>query len=377
MPFSSLLGESLLMLQQEHATPCISVIVDQERLSPDRSTNKTRVEHVIEDAAHYAAGVFPEKEAQTLIEKMYSLLKKIDFLHSDSGIGLYVSKNISHLEKFPFHVDTKVIVENSFETRELLYKINYSQPYYVLSLTEQGARFFEARLDELQEIKNGGLPDRFIDLYQYNKPSQSTSYAGKAHVKSFEKDKQVLKKFRMADHLRRLDRHLEKYRVGYSPMVAAGTQRIVAQFKKTTKHPEQIVGVVNGNYTHLNKNSLGKIAWPLAKEGFDKKWNEYVLKMEEKIGEGYATDGISDCWKTVEEGNGAVLLVEKDYRQPGFICEDPYRLYLKAPKRNHDILPDAVDELIERTIKKNGRVYFFNNDALKNHKRVALIKRYR
>ena len=78
MPFSSLLGESLLMLQQERATPCISVIVDQERLSPDRSTNKTRVEHVIEDAAHYAAGVFPEKEAQTLIEKMYSLFKKID-----------------------------------------------------------------------------------------------------------------------------------------------------------------------------------------------------------------------------------------------------------------------------------------------------------
>jgi hypothetical protein len=137
------------------------------------------------------------------------------------------------------------------------------------------------------------------------------------------------------------------------------------------------VGTINGNYTHLNKKSLGKIAWPLAKEALEKKWREYVLKMEERIGEGLATDGITNCWKTVEEGNGAILLVEKEYKQTGFICEDPYRLYLKTPLRKHDILPDAVDELIERTLKKNGRVFFLEKGALSRHKKVALIKRYR
>ena len=93
--------------------------------------------------------------------------------------------------------------------------------------------------------------------------------------------------------------------------------------------------------------------------------------------EGLAVTGLTNCWRSVEEGNGETLLVESDFYKSGFIAEDPYHLYIKPPKRKHTILKDAVDELIERTLRKRGRVIFLNNGSLKEHQHIALINRYR
>ena len=377
MSFTKLLGEDLLALQNERAQPCVSVVVPQEKIVPEKSANKKTVELAIEDASQYLLGHFSSKTSESLIKKLYKLFDETDFLRPENGIGYYVSENIMHEEKFPFTVKPKIIIENSFQTRELLRKVNYERLYYVLALTESGARFFEGRIDLLDEIKNGGVPMKFMDLYQYTKPSRSSSYSGSAHVKSFEKDKQETERIRLKEQLIHLDRVLDKYRMSGTPTVLAGTERIVSLFKNNTHFPKSIIGCIKGNYTHLNKNSLAKLSWDIAKEYLENEWSLLSMQMEEKLGAGLAVSGLSNCWRSVEEGNGETLIVENDFSKPGFLAENPYHLFIKPPKRSHVVLPDAVDELIERTLRKRGQVVFLNNGALKDHQHIALINRYR
>jgi hypothetical protein len=377
MPFAKLLGEELLALQNERAKPCVSVIVPQEKILPEKAANKKIVESAIEDASQYLLGHFSSETSASLIKKLYNLFDETDFLHNESGIGYYVSENVAHIEKFPFSVKPKIIIEDSFQTRELLRKINYGQLYYVLTLTEKGAHFFEGRIEALDEIKNSGIPMRFLDLFQYSKPSRSSSYAGSAHVKSFEKDKHELEQIRLREQIIHLDRVLDKFRMNGTPTILAGTDRIISLFKNNTHFPKSIIGSIKGNYTHLNKNSLAKLSWVITREYLEKEWVLLSKQMEEKLGVGLAVKGLTNCWRSVEEGNGETLFVESDYSKPGFLAEDPYHLFVKPPRRDHVVLQDAVDELIERTIKKRGRVVFLNNGTLKDHQQIALINRYR
>ena len=84
-----------------------------------------------------------------------------------------------------------------------------------------------------------------------------------------------------------------------------------------------------------------------------------VKEFEEKIGEGLGLSGIQDTWTAAREGKAFKLLVEKDYRQPGFIlAENEYHLYLHPPKKTYKVLADAVDDIIETVLEKKRLCLF-------------------
>jgi hypothetical protein len=68
--------------------------------------------------------------------------------------------------------------------------------------------------------------------------------------------------------------------------------------------------------------------------------------------------------------------VEKDYKSPGFTESGSNELYLRPPQKAHRILADAVDDIIECVLEKNGQVFFVEDGMLKDYQRIALITRY-
>ena len=56
--------------------------------------------------------------------------------------------------------------------------------------------------------------------------------------------------------------------------------------------------------------------------------------------------------------------------------KDAYCLYLRPPQKPHKVLADAVDDVIEMVLEKNGQIFFVDNGMLKDYQRVALITRY-
>ena len=87
-------------------------------------------------------------------------------------------------------------------------------------------------------------------------------------------------------------------------------------------------------------------------------------------------EGILSVWDAVTEGRGLTLLLERDYHIQGFLQETSEILHLKPPKEPHIVLNDAVNELINRTLEKNGKLILVENGMLRNHQHVGLITRY-
>ncbi|MGZ8558610.1 MAG: baeRF3 domain-containing protein [Chitinophagaceae bacterium] len=372
----NLTGEDLLMLQNAKGNICVSIVVPTHRISPGRRADKLVIEKTIDKAKQLLHYKYPGQQIEPLLSSMDELFQGIDFLHSGEGIGLYISSNVKLSVQFPFPVEEKVLVADNFELRDLLYKFKYANPYLVLVLTENRGRLYEGSWNNLFEIKDNNFPMEYQDDYEYAKPVHSSSYAGYSHVKDFEKDKSELEVIRFRDFFKKMDKLLDNYLVKEKSLIIMGVEKELSLFSGISGHSKNIVDKIKGSHNYDNEKKLADIAWPAMRTNLENEWKKLVKEFEEKIGEGLGVTGIQDIWSAVKEGKAFKLLVEKDYKMPGFLTNNEYHLYVKPPKKRHKVIPDAVDDIIEMVMEKNGHVFFVDNGFLKDYNRMALIKRY-
>lgn len=363
-------------LRRQKGNICVSVIVPTHRLSPERQTDRLTVHDALNRAKEILTSNYSASETSTILRHMNELYQETDFTHNMSGIGYYVSAAVKRSIRFSFPVEENVMVNDHFELRELIYRDSYAGPYWVLLLTEQGGRLFSGNWDNLAEIKNKQFPMVFTDDFVYAKPAHKASYAGSAHVKNFEKDKSETEAIRLTEFFRILDKALESHVRNNIPLVVMGVEKELSAFCAISKHNPQIAGKITGSYGHLNDKELADLAWPVARQHFEDNWKSLTKEFEEKTGEGLGISGIQSVWNAACEGKALRLLVEKDYRRQGFLAEDEKHLYLRPPARTKRVVPDAVEEVIETVLEKNGMVDFVDNGMLKDHQRIAMITRY-
>ena len=376
MTTGALIGEALLKLQNEIGNICISVIIPTHRTSPDRRSDQLNAKRGIEKAEQLLKMKYSLDIVSLLMKKLHELFLQIDFDHNEDGLGLFVSSNIQLHISFPFPVEEKVVVGDSFEIRDVLYKVNYSNPYYTLLLTEKGVHLFEGSGKELHEIKDKNFPAEYEEEYSYNLPSSRAAHAGYAHTKSFEKDKSELEEIRFKNFFHQIDKRLNDYLAGNEALIVLGVKKELGYVENISKHVKLIAGKIPGSYSHDNLTQLSDLVWPVMYAYLQNERTKLINEFKEKIGSHLGISGIQDVWSAAMEGKAFKLLIEKDYRCPGFLDENNYHLYLRPPQKPHKVLADAVDDLIELVLKKEGRVFFVDNGLLKDYERIALITRY-
>ncbi|WP_026898252.1 baeRF3 domain-containing protein [Daejeonella oryzae] len=363
-------------MQKEKGSICVSVIVPTHRLSPERRADQLEVEKAIKKAKDLLTSKFKNSDIKQLQQSLDDLFESIDFTKNLEGLGIYVSPKINRAVHFPFPVEEKIMVAHKFEMRELLYYSSYEQSYMVLLLSEKGLKLFEGSWDELNEIEDQNFPKEYVEEYDYSTPSRGTSFAGQAQLKSFEKDKGELESIRFKDFFKSADELLTEYLKPDKALILMGVEKELAWFEKITKHSQNIINKIQGSYNYSNPKELSDIVWPVMREHLDQEKELLIKEYSEKIGEEMGVSGIQDIWQSAQEGKAFKLLVEKDYRCPGYVDTDEYLLYLDQPETPHKVLDDAVDELIELVLQKNGQVYFTENNQLKDFGRMLLITRY-
>lgn len=366
----------LNMLQNDTSGLCISIIGSTHQLSPERRTDPQQLENTINQVkAELQEKYGNTPEVAALLQGIDELYSQIDFNHNGPGIGLFVSQNVKIVIRFFFPVRQRVLTGRSFDIRDLVYQSNYSLPYIVLTLSKKEAKLFTGQLNELTEITDTNFPHLNNAEYEYSKPSRGSSYVGHSFVKEFEKDKSVMEEIRIKQFFKETDGLLKGYKANQVPLITTGESKDLSYFSQITEH--NIACNIPGNYITYNPHELGALTWKAMKLHLDNKKEKLINDLREKKGERPAVTGIQNIWKAVMDGRGFKLLVEKDYHRTGYTeINNDYDLWLHPPKEQHNVLSDAVNDLIELMLKKNGEVIFFETDALREYNGMALITRY-
>ncbi len=360
-------------LIQERNDWCVSVIIPTHRTSPDRRVDSEVLNKSIRHAKSIINGKNPPVAITTMLTaSLDRLAHEFDPVHAIDGLGLFVSPETARLVFFPFPVKEKIIVDNTFEVRDLYYLEQFSKPYYVLQLTKDEAHLFLMETGAVaREVTNTYFPMKNEQEYEYSRSSLGTSYgfAGKG----FEKDKSIVNKTRLESFYKEVAQNVMPYTKA-GDLLISGAKHILTGFDALRDRRLKIKGRITGNFKELN--DLIDHARTTYYECKQHEIQMIIDSLKEMIGTKRVAHGVRNVWSAAIAGKGDTLLVEKDLRNEGIALPDGGLANLTDNLLIKNTRTDKVDHIIDTILDKGGKVIFTEENQLADYDHIALILRY-
>jgi hypothetical protein len=360
--------QDLRRLQLYRGAPLLSIIAKTHRHSPENQQDPILMGNLVKEAverlSHHVGGATLRQWEQWVNEEV----AKIDWQHTQDGLVLFVGEGVREHHKVPFAVDSRVVVDDTFATRDLVRALNRAQRYLVLVLSEKPTRLYHAFRDQLEEITTGGFP------MEHNAQGGSAPLPGGRGVNA-----SAIRDARHRQFFRTVDDALTNLEMEDPlPIVVVGVDRYQAFFREVSRHRDRICGSVIGSHDSTTAPELAKLAWPQVRQWLNDERVRVIEDLDAAAGSARLADTLDDVWRAAHEGRVRTLVVEDNYKQPG-VLRDEEGLTLEpvdavTDEPNH--IDDAIDDVIETVLLFGGDVTFVPDGSLDNYKRVAAILRY-
>ena len=356
----------ILPLRQIKSYPSVTITLPTHRAKPENRQDPIRVRNLVKQASDRLIQELGKRQSDALITRLEKLASKVDYPHTLDGLALFVNANIDRAIYLPFALKERVVVDETFYTRDLVFAMNRTPRYWVLALSEKPTRLYEGTGENLIELQEDGFP-----LIHEGPGGEQPLPGGYGIEKSTHRDERHRQFFRMVDNALKplmADDPL--------PLVVVGVERFLSFFNEVTSHREAILTTVTGSHDKTPPHELADLVWPLVEANLAEERRKVLLELDKAVGERKYVSTAEEVWRLAKEGRGHLLLVEKDFHFPARIDDSGMHITPADNADDPDVIDDAVDEIIETVMSKQGHVVFVDNGQLEKHRRIALILRY-
>jgi hypothetical protein len=353
-------------LQSVRAYPCLTITLPTHRTAPDNRQDPIRVKNLVSEAASRLQNEISRRDLAPLLQRLDALTAEIDYRYTLDGLVLAVNQDMARQYVLPFPLVERVVVDETFFTRDLVRALNRTRRYWVLSLSEQPTRLYSATREHLEEIVNADFP-----MNHTGPGGEAPLPAGLGINSSSHRDERLRQFFRAVDNALRPLRLEDPL-----PLAIVGIDRHQAAFREVSRQGDDIIASVQGSYDSATAHDLGRLVWPSVSDGFTVRRRQVLDDLATAVGAHRSVSTLGEVWRHTAMGRGDLLLVEDGYHEPARLTADGQLELDIEDATAPDVLDDAVDEVITMALQKGGRVAFVEDGELSLHRRIALILRY-
>lgn len=285
--------------------------------------------YLTEDTARYknllkkVKNEVPERDFELIrslpaFERLLHLREETDFwADRREGLAIFAAGETLITVDLPASCSEYVAIGNTARVLPLLVLHSYNQAYNLLAVAAHEPVLYSGDMYGLKhsDIDLPISPEEALQLDELFSQSNTVrrvtgsginlSPRGRGDVKEAGKEER-LKFFRLIDHTlltgNRIDPSL--------PLLLAGTEEDVADYKSVSRYPQVMDAYVNGNHTETSSGELHRLAWPLIESG---RINGDITRLEETIrenlGTGLASNDVEVIKRAAVEGRVDSLLV--------------------------------------------------------------------
>ncbi len=343
---------------------CVSAILHTERGFQDHKKTSAKfkeVEQAIEDQ------LLPLSDKDTVkqyLARFEALTSELDFAQSKDGFGVYMDETSGVVVHFSFAVESKVIVDKSFEIRDVLFGLSRPTPYYVLVLGKEDARLYDGLGDKITQVSD--RMDLSPEERIYDDPNGSWTYS-----KSRTETNTYHTFLDQIDDL--LGLYLSRKK---QPFLLVGPEADINYFSNHTKHEDLLAGKLSGSFDHVSAEKVYAEIETLVDELSHRKVAEAIEQLENAGGQSTRAQGIQAVWPLACEGRVGTLIIERNYRQSGYSSEEDMTLFLEETESATVFHKDAIDDLAEKVLHLHGKVLFADEGSMDAFGHVAALLRY-
>ena len=338
--------------------PAVTLLLRNDR--PDRSG---RLDALFAEVESRLSLELEPAEVMARIRDLVELAETVDEDRGQSAIALFASADHRAASRLPEPVEDRVVVDDTFATRDLVRAWLRSPSYLVVVLADPGARLFLGRGRVVREAADRWFPVR-ADR------SDGPSERGRRHDPGIEREQRRTRLFR------EVDLGLDEYGPeATGPVFVLGARERAAAFVAASRHRRRIAGVVSrGLPSGETMAHVARTVWPAVEDWLARRQEEAILELEEAMGARRLAAGIDEVWSLARDGRGDLLVVEEGFALAARADGD--RLERVEDPRVPGVVDDVVDEVIEAVMNRGGRVAIVADGTLDDRDRIALKLRY-
>jgi hypothetical protein len=366
---------------------CISLYMPTHRLGREQQQNPIRLKNLLAETETKLLGNgLRRTEVQKLMRPAEELLWDKDFWrHQGEGLAIFLSNDFSAIYRLPTEFEELLIIANNFHIKPLVPLLGRIGKFYILGLSLNHVRLFEATPDTIDEVKLNfptsmdealwmDEPERYLNLHSGSvSTSQARGGSGIFHGHGIgdEEKKNILRFFQTVNE--GLNALIEDKT---PPMILAGVDFLLPIYRQATTYNNLLEDAVIGNPDREDLKELHKEAWKIVRPIFEESQKKAFEKFEQLSGQQsvLATSDLAEAVKAATFGQIETLFVPLGVQMWGRYDAGNNKVILEAEPgpENEDLLDYAVSE----TMMNSGQVFAVPREQIPGDGELAAILRY-
>lgn len=345
--------------QRTKHSPCVSLLMP---FNP-KMTTKSDIDKVIARLAKQVESGFNTKyssvEVAALQYRLLSVFQSLDYGSFKQSIAVFVSTGTSKLYYLDFAVEEKVIIDDSFEIRDLLYGKKDLHKYLIIVLGKERSQVFIGNTTQFLCIESITLNHAIVN--QNKGDSKSTWHGDK---------KKLYQQF-----LHHVDNSLSIILPAYRmPLFVIGTAKLVDDFLSITAFSNHILSSIVVDHDAVSEQSVRSIIQPYVADWKKVKEQDLLQKLHIAKASRALAQGIDEVRTAAAKKQGLLLAVEKNLICPAADDEsDGTNCFHGETKQSPLREQDLVDQIIEQVLQNGGDIEFVDEGVLYRYSFIALI----
>ncbi|WP_328316036.1 baeRF3 domain-containing protein [Streptomyces sp. NBC_00388] len=379
METNALTPALLQSLRKKQPHPVVSVSMPTHRREPDNAQDAVRLRNLVSEAgrridALAEAGEPVSREVRTALRTQLDRAHaEVDLRYSLDGLVIFASTDEYQTWVLPRGVPERVVISDSYLTRNLVAARARATPYWVLAVAANRATLWHGSPGTVREHTGNGFPvtpdEVQTDVEREERIGDVASTFQDEETRRFLRDVDS----RLAAVLAATPRPL--YVVGLAPALSlladVGTATGDAAGRVLTG------GLVNGPGPELYKELE-----PSLRETRQRIAERTAERLDAARSRRTFAAGLDEVWESVREGRVALVAVEENFQRTVRVKDGHL---VPAGPQDPDAAPlpdgetvreDIVDELVELALDTGAEVVFVRDDTLADHDRIAADLRY-
>lgn len=366
---------------------CVSLFIPTHRLGREQQQDPIRLKNLLAEAeTKLLANGIRRPEVRKLMEPAEQLLWNRDFWqHQGDGLAIFLSNNFSKVYRLPAEFEDILIIGNKFHITPLLPLLGRGGTFYILGVSLNHVRLFQATADTITEITLD-FPTSMQDALWTDEPekhlnlhsgsfSMSEGKGGAAvfhgHDPADEEKTNILRFFQMVN--RGLGTLIENKTI---PMVLAGVDYLLPIYREASTYQNTLEDSIIGNPDRENIKDLHEAAWKIARPLFEVSQKKAYEKFEQLRGQqsNLASSDIETAVKAARFGQVETMFVPLGVQIWGrYDAENNRVIQVSEPGAEYE---DLLDLAAAETMLNSGQVFAVPPEQMPGDGNLAVILRY-
>ncbi len=363
---SALSPAVLAELRRPRRYPAVSVVMPTHRREPENAQDPVRLRNLLAEAKKRVEADPAVSRADRLdvVAQLDQALAEVDLVHAEDGLVILAAPGEHQVWSLARSVPERVVIAETFLTRNLVSAQASEQPFWVLALDADHATLWGGTEQRLVEERDGGFPrvrePLENDVQRKERKGDTPSTFTDEETRGF---------------LREVDGALAAVlAVTPRPLYLVGEAAALSLLDDVgTAVKSATARVTQGGLAQGPAEPLLRAVWPAVAAQAEREVAEVLKELEKARGKKAFVGGVDEVWQKVSTGRVALVAVEENYQ---VTVRDDGEHLVPAEAGRPGAREDMVDETVEHALDTGARVRFVPDGTLAEVGHLAAVLRY-